>query len=70
MLISEILNTIEYKSTIKDIDIKRVTSRPDLIEKDTLFVFIMGYNYVTLPGVDLQPGKWEGNRGRIPLDRL
>ena len=47
MLISEILNTIEYKSTIKDIDIKRVTSRPDLIEKDTLFVFIMGINFDT-----------------------
>ena len=38
MLISEILNGIEYKSIINDIDIKKVTSRLNLIEENTLFV--------------------------------
>lgn len=47
MLISEILNGIEYKSIINDIDIKKVTSRLNLIEENTLFVFIIGIKFDT-----------------------
>lgn len=47
MLLSEILKGIDFENTIKDRDIEKITSKPDLIQKDTLFVFIIGINFDT-----------------------
>ena len=50
---SELLCSEEYecKVNVENKDIKRVTSNVNLIEKDTLFVFIKGINKVAMPMV-------------------